>query len=336
MASQPIYLLLAPIVASSMAVLLIGVLRVPLRSLLGAQAAYWLWLLIPVSALAVLLPAPPHPLAIPVLSGADAARATLSWGSIAIGIAVWALGAAAMLGFALHRQRAFIGSLGRLDSLPGGIFQSDAIVEPMLVGAWRPRVVVPADFDSRYTHEERALVLAHERAHVERGDALVNAVASLCLCLSWFNPLAYWAIGRFRLDQELACDAEVLAVTGVARRRYAVALLKTQLSADFAASVPAACHWKSAHPLKERIAVLKHPSLSQTRRMAGVAVALSVVFWSSVAVWASQPAAPSGSGGRAGETHGSAADESAIDETSVRICPVTGKPMVRARPFAVI
>jgi bla regulator protein blaR1 len=335
MASHPIFLLVAPVVASSVAVLLVGTLRVPLRSLLGAQAAYWLWLLIPASALAVLLPAPPHPWPVAVLSDAGAARATVSAGSIAIGICVWVLGAAAMLAVALHRQRKFIGSLGRLDSLPDGTYRSAAVVEPMLVGAWRPRVVVPADFDSRYTPDERALVLAHERAHVERGDALANAIAMLCLCLSWFNPLAYWAIGRFRLDQELACDAQVLASTGVARRRYAVALLKTQLSAD-SATAPVACHWKPAHPLTERIAVLKHPSLSQTRRMAGVAVALSVVLWSSLAVWASQPASrPVGSGS---EPPSGAAEESAANagDAPARICPVTGKPMVKARSFAVI
>jgi bla regulator protein blaR1 len=335
MNSHSIFLLAAPAVASSAAVLLIGLVRLPLRSLVGAQAAYWLWLLVPVSVLAALLPAPPHPLAISALTGANAAGATAPAGSVAIGLLVWGLGAAAMLTLAVYRQRAFIGSLGRLSSLPNGTYQSAAIAEPMLVGAWRPRVVVPADFETRYTREERALVLAHERAHLERGDALANAAAMFWLCLAWFNPLAYWAIGRFRFDQELACDAQVLAITGVARRRYAVALLKTQLTADGAGSFPVGCHWKSAHPLKERIKVLKRPSLSHPRRVAGVAVALAVVISSSFAVWASQPAPRTGGGG--GGTQGVAAPESADAEAAaVRICPVTGKPMVKPRPLEVI
>ncbi len=333
MTSHSIFLVAAPIVASTAAVLLIGVLRIPMRALAGAQAAYWLWLLVPVSVLAVLLPAPPQSVAIDVLSEAGAAHVIVPAAGIAIGVLVWALGVVVMLAIAVRRQMAFIASLGALHPLPDGTYQSDAVMEPMLVGAWRPRVVLPADFDSRYTREERALVLAHERAHVRRGDSLANALAMLCLCLSWFNPLAYWAISRFRFDQELACDADVLAATGVGRRRYAVALLKTQLSADFGGPMPVGCHWKSAHPLKRRIAVLKRPSPSSTRRMAGVAVALSVVIWSSVAVWASQPAS---AGNGADQTRGNSATDSAGADSPVEVCPVTGKRMVKARSFAVI
>jgi bla regulator protein blaR1 len=333
MTSHSIFLLAAPAVAPSAAVLLIGLLRVPLRCLVGAQAAYWLWLLVPFSMLAVLLPAPPHPLAISALTGAGAPAPA---GSIAIALLVWALGASAMLMFAVRRQRSFVGSLGTLSSLPNGTYQSAAIVEPILVGAWRPRVVVPADFESRYTREECALVLAHERAHVERGDALANAVAMLLLCLSWFNPLMHWAIGRFRFDQELACDAQVLAVTGVARRRYAVALLKTQLTADFAGAAPVACHWKSAHPLKQRIAVLKHPSPSDPRRLAGVGLALSVVVSSSFAVWASQPTPRSGGTGDTQRGAGAAEESAGAGVAAVRLCPITSKPMVKAGPLEVI
>jgi bla regulator protein blaR1 len=333
MTSHSIFLLAAPAVAPSAAVLLIGLLRIPLRSLVGAQAAYWLWLLVPFSMLAVLLPAPSHPLAIAAWTGAGAPAPA---GSIAIALLVWGLGASAMLILAVRRQRSFIGSLGRLSSLPNGTYQSAAIVEPILVGAWRPRVVVPADFESRYTREERALVLAHERAHVERGDALANAAAMLLLCLSWFNPLVHWAIGRFRFDQELACDAQVLAVTGVARRRYAVALLKTQLTADFAGAVPVACHWKAAHPLKQRIAVLKQPSPSYPRRIAGVALALCVVISSSFAVWASQPAPRTGGTGDAQGGVGAAEESAGAGVAAAGLCPITDKRMVKARPLEVI
>jgi beta-lactamase regulating signal transducer with metallopeptidase domain len=40
----------------------------------------------------------------------------------------------------------------------------------------------------------------------------------------------YWAIGRLRFDQDLACDAIVLARTEAARRSNADVLLKTQLA----------------------------------------------------------------------------------------------------------
>lgn len=45
--------------ASSAAVLLVRLLRKPMRAAAGARAAYWLWLLVPAMAAAALLPAPP-------------------------------------------------------------------------------------------------------------------------------------------------------------------------------------------------------------------------------------------------------------------------------------
>lgn len=288
------------IVASGAAVL-VGLLRIPLRLVVGAQAAYRLWLLVPASALAVLLPAPSSSggvvrMAVPdtlnqVAAGAviamQGANDSMSYASM--GLLLWAAGALLMLGLTVRRQYAFVRSLGSLKALPNGTYRSEAVVEPMLVGAWRPRVVLPADFETRYTPEECALVLAHEHAHLQRGDSLINALATGWLCLSWFNPLMYWAVGRLRFDQELACDADVLAATGTARRRYADALMKTQLAADSCERLPIGCHWQSNHPLKARIAALKRPQQSFLRRLVGVIVTLGLILAGSYAVWAAQP-----------------------------------------------
>lgn len=54
--------------------------------------------------------------------------------------------------------------------------------QPMLVGAWRSRIVLLIDFDLRYSQEERKIVIAHKLAHLQRHDAAINAVAALWLC----------------------------------------------------------------------------------------------------------------------------------------------------------
>jgi bla regulator protein blaR1 len=276
-------------IAASIAVLLIGLLRTTLRRIAGARTAYALWLMLPLSTLTVLLPTSPHPLApvemVPTLTeGNDSSANRL------IALAVWAAGAIVMLAIAVARQRAFVRSLGNLSQLPNGAYRSASAVEPMVIGALRPRVVLPADFETRYTRDERALVLAHEQAHVRRGDALTNALATAWLCLSWFNPLMHWAIGWFRFDQELACDALVLAATGTARRRYADALLKTQLAADsVGTAVPAGCHWQSTHPLTQRIAALKRPLPGMAQRWFGTALVLTFISSGCYAAWAVRP-----------------------------------------------
>src|SRR5580692_60739 len=58
MGASLLHALIGATVASSMAILIVGVLRLPLRAVVGARAAYWLWLLIPAMVLATLLPAP--------------------------------------------------------------------------------------------------------------------------------------------------------------------------------------------------------------------------------------------------------------------------------------
>jgi bla regulator protein blaR1 len=274
---------------ASIAVVFVALLRAPVRRIAGARAAYGLWLMVPASALTVSLPTLPHPITNTMVADTFSDASASSNGAT-IALVVWALGAVIMLAVAVARQLAFVRSLGSLSRLPNGTYRSTSAIEPMVVGALRPRVVIPPDFESRYTTDERALVLAHERAHVQRGDALTNAVATGWLCLSWFNPLMHWAVGRFRFDQELACDALVLAATGTARRRYADALLKTQLVADsFKITVPAGCHWQSTHPLTQRIAALKRPLPGVVARWLGTALVLTLISSGSYAAWAVRP-----------------------------------------------
>ncbi|MGB6485660.1 MAG: M56 family metallopeptidase [Steroidobacteraceae bacterium] len=286
---------------TTLAVLLVTLVRAPLRSMLGARAAYWLWLTVPASAAALLIPdvAQPSGKVAPVAPGfigwamarIDALLAAVHVsGPVAMAaFAIWTVGAAATAALMILRQRAFVRSLGRVVPSPDGSWRSRSVAEPMLVGALRPRVLLPLDFERRYTAEEREFVLAHERAHVRRGDTVVNAVGAAWTCVFWFNPLMLWAMRLLRFDQDLACDASVLALAGkVCRGRYAGALLKTQLSGE-ALSSPLACHWRSLHPLRRRIAALKRPVAGPLRHHVGIVFVLALAASMSLAAHAVQP-----------------------------------------------
>jgi bla regulator protein blaR1 len=304
MNSSPLHLLILVTIASSMAIVLLGVMRKPLRYAVGARVAYWLWLLVPASVLAALLPAPlqsVRPMTGSVAGPMDMVFSSAMVSFTAIGVPVnyvlatltaWLLGAAFMFVWLVRCQRAFVRSLGEVTTDPDGICRSRSIVAPILVGAWRPRVIVPADFEVRFNAEERSLVLAHERAHLVRRDVMVNVFATGWLCLAWFNPLMYWGLGRLRFDQELACDALVLAGSKTGRRRYADALLKAQLANESAWRLPLGCHWQSTHPLKERIAMLKYCSPGLARRLSGMIFCVGLSLAGSYAVWAAQPEIP--------------------------------------------
>lgn len=295
--------------ASSLAVLVIGLMRKPVRRLAGARIAYGLWLLMPSAIVAALVPAPSstlpavlgslHLQVSAALPGAAATAAVVHAAPryALTGMAVWIGGAMLAFGWLLHRQSSFVRSLQPLKAASDGTFRSAFAPAPMLVGLLQPRIVVPDDFERRYNRAQRELMLVHERTHLQQHDPVINALASAWLAVSWFNPLMHLALSWLRIDQELACDALVLALSGTPRRRYAEALLKTQLTAQSLRRLPAGCAWQSHHPLKERIAMLRYPLPGVCRRLGGNVTVLILTLSSGYAVWAGQPAAPLSDGG---------------------------------------
>ncbi|MGL4463662.1 MAG: M56 family metallopeptidase, partial [Planctomycetia bacterium] len=82
-----------------------------------------------------------------------------------------------------------------------------------VVGWRRPVVLLSGDW-STWTDGQRRGVLAHEIAHVVRGDGLTAAVARLAVVLHFYHPLVHWLADRLRLEQELAADALAASIVG--------------------------------------------------------------------------------------------------------------------------
>jgi beta-lactamase regulating signal transducer with metallopeptidase domain len=84
------------------------------------------------------------------------------------------------------------------------------LLEPGVVGFWRPVLLMPADIQTRLTSSQLKAVLVHELCHVRRRDNLTSAVHMIVEAVFWFHPLVWW-IGRRLVDErERACDEEVL------------------------------------------------------------------------------------------------------------------------------
>lgn len=275
-------------------ILIVLALRVPVRRLAGAQVAYALWVLPLFAFLAWLAPARQITLELPTTSGATAVESAVTASASdmpALFIVIaWFMGVAgAMLIFAL-RQRVFVRSAGSLEpvaALGQSVFSAEPTHGPAVVGALRPVIFLPRDFDTRFSAEERALVLAHERTHLARFDPLVNAAAMGLRAVNWFNPLVHVASHALRIDQELACDASVLARHANSQRTYAEAMLKSH-SAAFHVPVGCAWHTPAFHSLKERILMLKS-SPSRLGRGLGLSLIAVAAFSVCGAVWLVRP-----------------------------------------------
>jgi len=298
MAPEPMDLLLRCALVATLAVLLVAVLRWPVRRALGSRAVYALWWLPVLAVAGCLLPGPASIAAAgawpaaPLLADAVArsGSAVAAFDPSRLLLRLWIGGALLAVVGMLLVQRNYLRALGRLLPDREGSWRSATAAGPALVGAWRARLVLPMDFEQRYCADEQALILAHEAVHLRRRDPIANALAALGLCLFWFHPLAWWALGRFRFDQELACDETVLGERPNARRSYASAMLKSQLAADAGLRLPLGCHWAARHPLKERITMLKRPIPARARRLSGLFLSFGLAAACSYAAWASDGA----------------------------------------------
>ncbi len=287
--------LLRVALVTSAAVALLLLVRKPLRRQFGAALAYVAWLIVPLVAAAALLPVQARPQLLFVqapyavqalVQQATPAALPAQANYLAI---VWAAGTLASLLWLIVAHQTFLRRAGPL-TLKGAIHVSAAAVGPASVGLLRPMIVVPHDFAERYTPAEQVLIVAHERVHIARRDAIANLAAALFQCLFWFNPLVHLDARAMRQDQELACDAAVMRRHSGQRRIYAEALLKSHTGpSSIGAGIH--CHWQSPHPTKERIMQLQHTTPGKVRRTAGrivLALLAAGTFGATLSVHAGQ------------------------------------------------
>jgi beta-lactamase regulating signal transducer with metallopeptidase domain len=269
-------------VAVSVLLVVVLILRRPVARLFGARAAYALWaaplfraVMPPLPAMAISLPSPA------VLNSANyqmivtrgAEAASWSWPQALLGL--WLAGAAAYLAVQLIRHHRFVAEalrVGRPLDIAGvdyDVVASSAVHGPLATGLVHPLILVPADFTRRFDRDQQRLALLHEQCHHRRGDIWASAAALIVTALLWFNPLVHLALGAFRRDMEAACDARVLADTGVdTASAYAETILRCAAS-----PVPRSlCALTAIDELKGRLLML-NISHGPARRYAGLLVA---------------------------------------------------------------
>ena len=89
------------------------------------------------------------------------------------------------------------------------VMPSAAVTSPLTYGTLRPVIVVPLSFQSLPTRS-REIMLAHEIAHVRRGDFLLKSLLAFAACAHWFNPIAWAMLIIASRDIEVACDESAL------------------------------------------------------------------------------------------------------------------------------
>lgn len=314
------------LIASSLLMVAVLVIRAPVRRHFGPGIAYALWALPVVRLLLPPLPqlhsAAPQLLnratqtvtvyVIEPLGGSAAAPASL-YSSLGPALAVlWGAGATAFLAWHALAHWRFCRRMideGTRSERAGDIevIETSAASGPLAFGIFRRYVAFPRDFAERYDADERELALLHELGHHQRGDLIANWVALAVLALHWFNPLAWRAFRAFRADQEMANDALVLAGrSAIDRHTYACAIVK----AAHGGAVSAACHLHTIQDLKGRLRMLTTGRRSRLRLTLG-ATAVAALMIGGLAVTAS--GTPAAATVRAGVEKATGIDIASID-----------------------
>src|SRR5262249_35093185 len=79
----------------------------------------------------------------------------------------------------------------------------DSPLVPMLWAvACRPRLIIPNDLWKNLNHRQRSLLVAHELAHLQRGDHLLRLFELLVTALYWWLPVVWWARRALREAEE--------------------------------------------------------------------------------------------------------------------------------------
>jgi beta-lactamase regulating signal transducer with metallopeptidase domain len=145
---------------------------------------------------------------------------------------------------------------------------SPRVGQPVALGVFRPTILLPAQAVETVAEEQLAAVLAHEWAHICRGDLWLLALARWLLVLLFAHPLYWWLRGRLRLDQETLADADAAGPEGAID--YAATLLHwVRLGRRRRGAEASLALWGRPSELKRRVLMLLDPKIALEARCPG-------------------------------------------------------------------
>ncbi len=112
------------------------------------------------------------------------------------------------------------------ESWPGKVLVavSNEINGPMAIGVLEPCVLLPKSLTETLSPEQLKHVLAHELAHIKRGDLIGALAQRILLAFYWWSPFMRLGCYHLRTEREMACDDRAARMAG-SSKNYATSLL---------------------------------------------------------------------------------------------------------------
>ena len=107
------------------------------------------------------------------------------------------------------------------------LMQSGIAQMPMVVGHFKPLILIPLGLINGLSTAEVEAILSHELAHIKRKDYLVNLLQSFIEIVFFFNPAVLWVSQLIKTEREHCCDDLAIACVND-RKNYIQALVFCQ------------------------------------------------------------------------------------------------------------
>jgi len=98
-------------------------------------------------------------------------------------------------------------------SKPVALMESCLANVPLLLGHFRPVILMPIGVLTGLPAAQVEAILLHELVHIKRHDYLVNLLQRLAEGLLFYHPAAWWISRVIRIEREKCCDDLVVSVT---------------------------------------------------------------------------------------------------------------------------
>ncbi len=156
-----------------------------------------------------------------------------------------------------------------------GVYETDAVSSPCVVGILRPRIyLIPGLTDMQKTH-----ILLHERMHVRYLDHIWKIVSFAVISVHWFNPFLWFMYRMFQGELEKACDERVLARLGEDKKEeYSESLLALAVSNNWKKPTPISFGEENIKGRIKRILAYQKPMVTLTVVVVILSVAGCSIF----------------------------------------------------------
>lgn len=118
------------------------------------------------------------------------------------------------------------------------LFQSTIVQSPVVVGAWKPIILLPMSLVLELPPDQLEALIAHELAHILRRDYSINLLQTAIETLLFYHPAVWWISAQVRRERENCCDDIAIRLTH-SRTTYVQALAAV-VGASSVTALPAA------------------------------------------------------------------------------------------------